>query len=176
MAPEEVVEAGLVSGEARYDLALVVRVGEVERDGRTQTAQVVVLGAYGLASAPDTATVTFADLADTPEPVDSLASGSSYFIPIFRVGPLGEPNYASSCDPVAEVSQPEATALELAAVAAESGLEFSLPAQEGEGGAATAAVLVVLAALLFWTFSRVRRNREGSAAVSPGRPRPRSDG
>lgn len=174
MTPEEVVKADLASGEARYDMALVVRVGDIERDGRTQTAQVEVFGVYGLASAPDSAVVTFEDPADTAEPVDSLVSGSSYFLPVIRIGPSGEPNYVTSCDPVTEVTQPEATALDLAVVADQNGMDFALPFQTGDGGGSvTVVVIALMVLLLLWTLGRRRSWRDQFRATDSDPRRPR---
>jgi hypothetical protein len=173
MTPEEVVEAGLASGEARYDLAMVVRVGNVERDGTTQTAQVEVFGIYGLGSAPDTAVVTFAGADVAGGTISRLVEGSSYFLPVIRIGPDGEPNYVTSCDPVTEVTQPEATALDLAVVADQNGMDYSLPFQTGDGGGSvTVVILVLMVLLLLWTLGRRRswRDQFSGTDSDPRRP------
>lgn len=159
LTPARILEGSLMAGDKRYDLAMVARVRQSELEEDRQVVAVDVLAIYGRPSAPDSEVVVF-DQAGTsdgwPKP---LVVGRGYFLPVvFFEGAY----HVHICDPVHELASPDEGAVELAGVAATSGLEYWLPAESPPpGGRALAYVVVLggLAGLLVWTFVRRRGDR-----------------
>ena len=179
MTPAEVVGAGLRSGSQAYDAAVVARVESETTSQNLQSAVVELFGVYGDTSAPAMATVTFGGPGVAAGSIDSFEVGTAYFIPIVALGPDGEPNYTTSCDPIRVVDDPDTTSVDLAVVAEGAGVEFSLPAQGSGGSGATVTVvfLALMVALFWWTGRRLRSNRQGITGTDsdprqrPGPPR-----
>jgi hypothetical protein len=180
MGPEDIVAADLVVQGTTYDFALVGQVLSVETDEQSDSdrygetvVRMSVFGVYGLASAPTEMGLT------TPDPGwingYDFVVGSSYFVPVMRIGLDGEANRVNACDPVTEVEDPQATALDLAVVADRNGVDYALPFQTGNGGGSvTVFVIVLLILLLLWTLGRRRswRDQFGGTGSHPRRPLP----
>lgn len=163
LTTSELVAADLESPRGRYDLAVVGQVIGIttnlepgEEYGQT-AVHLTVIGAYGgRLSEPDL-------VAFTPDPgwnagID-FEQGASYFVPL-AMGPEGEPNYVTACDPVERLSDAEGTAFDLATTADSNGVEYSFPMTEsGSGTSTTVVVLAVLVLLLLWTGSLRRSSR-----------------
>lgn len=182
MSPEDLVAANLESPSNRYDLAVVGRVvaittdlSESETHGRTYV-QLSLVGMFGATNAGGRGFVV-----TTPDSgwVSGYAfeEGADYFIPLAAAGPQGEVNFVGACDPVERLTDAEATAMELAGVAVDNGVEHTYPIEDGGGGSlATMIFLVVMGGLLFWTgrkrqASRRHLNATGSDPRPPRSPR-----
>lgn len=175
MSPSQVLEAGLASGNQSYDLAFVAAVQSETITQHQQSVEVELIGVYGQGSAPLTTTVTFSGPGVAGGSLDSFEVGTSYFIPVLAVGPDGETNWTTSCDPISVVEDPDTTAVELAVAADAGGLEFALPRQAAADGSsgpvATILVVAVLLGLFLWTGRRLRMSRVSGTDSGPPQPR-----
>jgi len=139
--PEALVgnQLGLPSSDIhRYDLAVVGTVRRITTDedgnsptyGRT-TVEVEVAGIFSATFAEIQVDQLWDGLSVTsPDPGwmsgYRYVEGQGYFIPLLRTGPSGESNYSFLCDPIYEVADPMATAVELSVIADHSGLDHVL--------------------------------------------------
>jgi hypothetical protein len=122
-----------------YDFAVVGTVVAIRTDERegsptygSTEIDLDVDGVFGVPVAPARMTLEAGDpgwMVGYP-----FEPGRSYFVPVLAEGPEGQVNWTFLCDPISEVTDPEALSAELAGLAGGAGLAYGTPAEPGDPG------------------------------------------
>jgi hypothetical protein len=177
VTPRNLLAGEALDGEAlfeRYDLAVVATVTAIrtnEAQGGATRTTVDVHAGFNVDRLPPTIDVS----SDDPGWMNGypFERGITYFIPVQHPGPGGQPHYSFVCDPILEVSGPQA-ATDLEAVATENGVEVARlvaappPPQPPAAGGLSMARVALIAGLAVLAMLGVV-----ALAVLTGRRRPK---